>query len=94
MAMFDYSNLIKDATYQGTYVRNPDDPNDELNVSHVGKFCGMNSDQMLKIMGDPDGKCRQVPLLCDDPKFGKAWRFFEPETLVLVDDTQDGNLDG
>lgn len=84
--MFDYDSLIKNATYRGTYVRNPDDPDDERNVSHTGVFLGMNSEQLLKIAQAPDSKARQVALLCDDPKFGKAWRFFEPETLVLVED--------
>lgn len=90
MALFDYDSLIEGATYQGTYLREPDDPESERNVSHVGKYIGIDEKIMLKIFKDPDGKIRQVPLLCDDPKFGKAWRLFEPETLVLVEDTLDG----
>lgn len=86
MALFDYDSLLAGALYQGTYLREPDNPESERNVSHVGKYLGMDDRVMLKILKDPDGKIRQVPLLCDDPKYGAAIRFFEPETLVLVED--------
>ena len=83
MVTFDYSNLIKNATYQGAYMRDGKE-----DVLHVGKFLGMSAEQLLKIQLDPEGKCRQVALLCDDDKFGKAWRYFEPESLILVDDSE------
>jgi hypothetical protein len=85
MTIFDYDSLLAGATYRGTYVREPD-PNSERNVSYVGKFLGISADQLLKISQDPDGKCRQVALLCIDDKYESAWRYFEPETLILVED--------
>lgn len=84
--MFDYDSLMKDATYKGTYVRNADDPDDPRNETFTGKFLGMNPEQLLKIAKNPDSKARQVALLCDDPKYGKAIRYFDPETLILVED--------
>jgi hypothetical protein len=84
MAIFDYDSLIKDALYRGTYVREGKE-----DVSHVGKFLGISPEQMLKIMQDPNGKCRQVALLCEDDKYEKGWRYFEPETLILVEDLTD-----
>lgn len=90
MAKFDYDSLLVGATYVGTYLREPDDPSSDRNVSHTGKFLGVGAEQLLKIAADPDGKCRQVALLCDDEKYSAAWRFFEPETLVLAEDTDNG----
>jgi hypothetical protein len=81
MTIFDYDSLLAGATYRGTYVRDGKE-----DVSHVGKFLGISADQLLKISQDPDGKCRQVALLCNDDKYESAWRYFEPETLILVED--------
>jgi hypothetical protein len=81
MALFDYDSLLAGATYRGSYIRDGKDPE-----HHVGLFGGISADQMLKIIQNPDGKCRQVALLCNDQKYGRAFRFFEPETLVLVDE--------
>ena len=94
MAKFDYDSLMVGATYTATYVREPDNPDSDRNVSHTGKFLGVSSEQLLKIAADPDGKCRQVALLCEDDKYGSAWRFFEPETLALVADLTEDTDNG
>jgi hypothetical protein len=90
--MFDYDSLTVNSYYKGTYVRVPDDLENERNVSHVGKFLGFPGETLLKMLKNPelqDSKIRQVALLCNDEKYGRAIRYFEPETLELVEPTED-----
>jgi hypothetical protein len=95
--VFDYSSLIVGAYYQGTYVRVPDDPDHERNVSHVGKYVGFPDETLLKMYQNPelqDSKMRQVGLLCNDDKYEKCWRYFEPETLIMVEPAESDLVEG
>lgn len=91
---YNYSSLIKGAYYQGIDNGRPDDNgNFSREIPFVGKFLGVRDDLMLVVHNNPESRAaRQVGLLCNDPKYGRCWRFFDPETLTLIENPTDDQL--
>lgn len=91
---FDYDTLVVGDYYEGIDNGKADENGEfSRSIPFVGKFFGVGSDQRLKALTNPDSRAsRQVYLLVNDPKYGRAWRAFDPETLTHIPEPSDDQL--